>query len=104
MASCLALSMATRSSTLWIVALTGPNLAADSTNHILFNTNNTVQNLDSNKLSVAIVKTSGLFSGAVTPSGATRSIPFKGALLQKQNYGTGFYLSTNKSGRVYLGN
>ena len=36
-------------------------------------------------------------------AGETRSIPFKGAVLTKQNYGAGFYLSTNLSGRVYFG-
>jgi cyclophilin family peptidyl-prolyl cis-trans isomerase len=86
-----------------VVALSGPNLAAPSTNHVFLNTNNTVLNLDTNKLTFAIVKPSGLFSGTVRPVGETRIIPFKGALLKKQDYGTGFYLSTNLSGRVYFG-
>jgi len=86
-----------------LVSLNGPRLAAPLTNHVFLATNNTVQNLDTNKLTFTIVKPSGLFSGKVTPVGETRSISFNGVLLPKLNLGTGYYLSTNQSGRVYFG-
>ena len=86
-----------------VVALNGPSLPAASTNRVFFATNNTVRNLDTNKLAFIVVKPSGLFSGKLTPVGETRSISLKGTLLPKQNLGTGYYLSTNQSGRVYFG-
>lgn len=86
-----------------IVSLTGPHLLGGATNDVFLATNNTVVNLDTNKLTITLVKPTGLFSGAMTPAGQTRSIAFKGAVLPKQKYGVGFYLSTNLSGRVYFG-
>lgn len=63
---------------------------------------NKVTNLGTNKLTLSINKSSGLFSGSVTPPGARASIPFKGATDKNRNQGWGFFLGTNQSGRVRL--
>jgi hypothetical protein len=39
----------------------------------------------------------------VTAPGTTRSVPFKGVLLQNQTNGSGYFLGTNQSGRVFFG-
>ncbi len=85
------------------VEFSAGNLAADFENEVILDENNKVSNLGTNKLTLSISKSSGLFSGTVTPPGAARSISFKGALHQKQNYGGGFFLGTDQSGRVKFG-
>ena len=80
------------------------NLAADFTNDVSLGADNKVLNLSSNQLTLTIQKPSGLFTGSVTPPGAISAVPFKGAVLQKQNRGSGFILGTNQIGRVqFLG-
>ena len=56
-------------------------------------------------LTMAITPSSGLFSGSVTLTndGYRVTRQFKGAILRRQNHGTGFFLGTNQSGRVYFG-
>lgn len=86
-----------------LVSFSGGNLAAPFTNNVTLTppvkiTNNT----PNNRLTMTIVASSGLFSGSVTPQGTLRAIPFKGALLQKQTNGSGFFLGTDQSGRVTL--
>lgn len=82
------------------VEFSAGNLAEPFENNVLLGENNKVSNLGINKLSLSITVSSGLFSGSVTPPGASRSVSFKGALHQKQNYGSGFFLGTDQSGRV----
>jgi hypothetical protein len=65
--------------------------------------NNKVTVLGSTKLTLSIAIASGLFNGSVTPPGATRSLPFRGVLHQKQNYGSGFFLGTDQSGWARFG-
>ena len=86
-----------------VVILAGGHLSPPSTNDVFLRTNNTVLNLDTNKLTLTIVKSSGQFSGTVTPVNNAKSIPFKGALLKRQDIGTGFFVSTNVTGQVYFG-
>jgi hypothetical protein len=59
-----------------------------------------VTNLATNKLTLSISKATGLFRGSVKAPGATRSTPFKGVLFQKADFGAGFFLGTDQSGRV----
>jgi len=88
-----------------VVALTGPNLFTPLANEVVLNVNNTVVNRPpaTNKFTFSIVKSSGLFSGTVKPTNETRTISFKGALFPKQDFGAGYYLSTNLSGQVHFG-
>ena len=84
------------------VAFTAGNLAAAFTNAVSYSDDNKVLNLAGNKLTLTISLPTGLFNGSVTAPGATRSTPFKGALFQKMDFGAGFFLGTNQSGRVLL--
>jgi len=76
--------------------------SSDFTNQIVFGTNKVV-NLSSNKLTLTITTSSGLFSGSATDPVTLRSILFNGAILEKQNFGSGTFLGTNQSGRVFIG-
>ncbi len=76
------------------------NLIQPITNNVLLTTNNKITNLSSNKLSMTITLTSGLFTGSVTDTNTGKSVTFNGALLQKLNAGYGFFLGTNQSGSV----
>ena len=57
----------------------------------------------SNKLSLSLTVSNGAFAGSVTQPGLTRSNLFKGVLLQDENSGYGYFLETNRSGRVRFG-
>ena len=85
------------------LSFTNGNLLADFLNNVVL-TNNRVLNLGSdvtlNRLSLRISGNSGLFSGTVQPPGSVRNAPFSGVVLQKQNYGAGFFLGTNQSGSL----
>jgi len=85
-----------------IVGFTNGNLTTDFTNLVMLDAKGKVLNQGANKLSLSISKSSGTFSGSVTPPDGGKTISFKGALLQKQNSGSGFFLGTNASGRVSL--
>jgi hypothetical protein len=84
------------------VQFSAGNLAAAFENEITL-TNNTVVNRSTNSLTFSINRSSGLFTGTVKPPGATAGIPFRGAIDQGLNQGWGFFLGTNQSGRVRLG-
>ena len=78
------------------------NLADDFDNDVSL-INNKVTNLGTNKLTLSINPSSGLFTGSVTTPDGSKTFPFKGAAYQKQNQGWGFFLGTNQSGRVRFG-
>ena len=56
-----------------------------------------------NKLTLKAVSATGLFTGSVVPPEGTKPVPFKGALLQRQGYGAGFFLNAGQSGQLRLG-
>jgi hypothetical protein len=56
---------------------------------------------DGSKLSLTFNRSTGLFSGRVTPTNAT-PIAFNGVALQGSNFASGFFLEAGKSGRVSL--
>jgi hypothetical protein len=87
-----------------IVTFTGGNLSADLANSITLGLGSKVTNnaSNTNKLILNFTLPTGLFSGSVTPANTTRVIPFKGAVLQKANNASGYFLGTNLSGRVLL--
>jgi cyclophilin family peptidyl-prolyl cis-trans isomerase len=86
-----------------ILGFTNGNLAADFANNVLLDPKGKVTSTNANKLSATLTSGNGLMTGSVTPPGATKAIPFKGVVLQKQTNAAGFFLGTNESGRVYLG-
>jgi cyclophilin family peptidyl-prolyl cis-trans isomerase len=87
-----------------VAGFTNGGLVADFANDVTLDAAGKVTNLDTNKLSLNLNKSSGLITGAVTPPTGGRSLPIKGAVLQRQNRGSGYFLGTNNtSGRVSLG-
>ena len=62
-----------------------------------------VVNDSTNKLTLSIAGSSGLFRGTVVNPATGKVIPLKGILLQKQNLGCGFFSFTNQTGTVYFG-
>jgi hypothetical protein len=81
------------------VILDGGGLPESETNAVTYSGNKFT---GANKSSVTISAGTGLFRGNVS-AGAPKPVPVSGALLQKQNVGYGYFISTNESGRVYLG-
>lgn len=89
-----------------IVTFTDGNLGQSIINVVTLQANNKVinnTNASPNKLVLTIVPSTGLFNGTVLVPGTNKIISFKGALHQKQNFGAGFFLGTNQSGRVFFG-
>ena len=85
-----------------VVGFTNGNLVADFANDVTLDAAGKVTNLDTNKLSLSLSKSTGLMTGSATPPTGGKSISFKGAILQKQNRAAGYFLGTNSSGRVSL--
>jgi cyclophilin family peptidyl-prolyl cis-trans isomerase len=85
-----------------VVAFTNGNLSADFTNTIAIDAKGKVINESTNKLTLSASKSSGTFSGSATPPAGGKAVSFKGAVLQKQTNGFGFFLGTNASGRVSI--
>jgi hypothetical protein len=84
------------------VTFSGGTLVSDLTQTLQLSTNNVVSfvGANSNSLVLRLTTTNGLMDGTfVDPDGAKT---FKGALLQNQNYGAGYFLGPNASGSVLL--
>ena len=86
-----------------VLALTDGNLPGPQTNVIALRPNNTLTNQSTNKLTFVLTNSTGLFSGTVAPTNQAKAITYKGVILQKQGFGAGFHLDTNRSGRIYIG-
>lgn len=85
------------------VAFSAGNLTAPFSNDISWGPKNKITNLSENKLSLKVNPASGLFTGAVTDPNTGKALKFSGALLQKQNLGSGFMLGTDLSSLVVIG-
>ncbi len=85
------------------VAFSAGNLDTPFSNDILWGAKNKITNLGDNKLSLTVNTSSGLFTGTVTDPNTGKPSKFAGALLQKQNTGSGFMLGTNLSSLVLIG-
>jgi uncharacterized repeat protein (TIGR03803 family) len=86
-----------------VVTLDGGNLTQTITNRITLDANNRVANQSANKLSLSFSLSDGSFKGAVVDPVSSRSIPFKGVVLENQGYAAGYFLGTNnQSGQVLL--
>jgi len=86
-----------------VVTFEGGSLLMPFTNKILLQADNTASSQSSNRLTLAITKQTGLWRGTVSDPATTELIRFQGAVQQAQSSGNGFFLTTNKSGRVRLG-
>jgi hypothetical protein len=84
------------------VGFTNGNSAGNFANNVTLGADNKVINNGTNKLTLTITKSSGLMSGTVMPLNNPRTLPFKGAVLQKQNRGAGFLAGSNRTTQVRL--
>jgi len=84
------------------VVLTGGNLSVSVTNSIEIQTNGVIANLSSNRLTLNFSSTKGTFSGSVLDTNSSRTILFKGVVLQNLNQANGYFLGTNQSGQVLI--
>jgi len=87
-----------------VLVLSGGDLSQVWTNDFVLEANNRVSNASSNRVSVTISLTSGLFQGTFFDPGVNRTVGFSGALLQKSTSGAGFFLGPNQAGRVRIEN
>jgi hypothetical protein len=84
-----------------VVIFEGGNLVVPLTNAVMLTPTNKVIDLSlTNRLSLSLTVSNGTFAGSVREPGLTRSNSFKGVLLQNENSGYGYFLETNRSGRV----
>jgi hypothetical protein len=84
-----------------VVTFDGGNLAEPLMNAVLLTPTNTVIDLTlTNKLSLSLTMSNGTFMGSVLEPGRSKSNIFKGVLLQDENSGYGYFLETNRSGRM----
>jgi len=83
-----------------VVLLSGGNLSQSYTNNVILGPSSKVTNASPHNLKVSFALSSGLFSGSIVTTNESKAVSFKGAVLQKANYGAGFFLGTNLSGRV----
>jgi len=84
------------------IAFAGGNLTATFENAVALSALGVVTNLGANKMSASIQKSTGLLTGSVNGPGAPRSTAFRGAIHQKGNFASGFFLGTNQTGRAHL--
>jgi hypothetical protein len=84
-----------------VVIFEGGNLTAALTNAVMLTATNKVIDLSlTNKLSLSLTVSNGTLAGSVREPHMTRSNSFKGVLLQNENSGYGYFLETNRSGRL----
>lgn len=84
-----------------VVVLQQGTLAQSLTNGFALSTNNRVTG--TNKLTLTLSTSSGLFSGKVTNPTNGQRLTIQGALLQKQNAGFGYFPASGQTGPLYLG-
>jgi hypothetical protein len=84
-----------------LLILNGGNLP-DSSNPVTFGPNGKLVNNGPNKLNLIFNRSSGEFQGAFKEAGSTQIFPLEGAVLQRQNIGSGHSIGTNQSGWILL--
>jgi hypothetical protein len=88
-----------------LVTLWGGNLSQPKTNQVTLNPDSKVTCLGPDDLDLVFNLSSGLFTGRCAPMGGGAGLTFKGAVLQKVNTASGYFLGTNQSGQVtFTGN
>lgn len=78
------------------------NLAAAFTNQITLGAANKITNSSPNALTITLTTKSGLFKGSVVSPDGGKPITINGVVLQKQDFGGGFFLGPSQSGSVFL--
>jgi hypothetical protein len=85
-----------------VVALEGGNLNSPVTNLFVLRPNNTIIDNGVNHLLLSFVPSTGLFHGRIRQPGALTPVQFQGAVLQRAVFGSGYFMTTNSSGRVII--
>ncbi|PYJ06493.1 MAG: hypothetical protein DME25_06560, partial [Verrucomicrobia bacterium] len=85
------------------VLFSGGNLSQRWTNAVVLGPRSTITNASPNSLAMTFRLSSGLFRGRFLAPDESEAVLFKGVAFQKANYGSGYFLGTNQSGRVSLG-
>lgn len=83
-----------------VIVLTGGNLIAPITNAV---TISGTKASGANKVTLKLSAGQGTFKGTVPNPPNKAAISFSGVLLQNQNFGSGYFLGTIQSGRIYFG-
>ncbi|HTD66627.1 MAG TPA: hypothetical protein VK846_08880, partial [Candidatus Limnocylindria bacterium] len=84
-----------------LVILNGGNLP-DSSNPETFGPKSKLVNNGPNTLKLIFTPASGLFRGTFKEAGTTQTIPLRGAVLQKQNVGSGYGIGEDQSGWIFF--
>jgi hypothetical protein len=84
------------------VWLANGNLSDSFTNQIALDSASKVTSTNAT-LKMTVTTSTGLFKGSVVNPDTGKAIPFTGVVLQKQNFGGGFFVGTNQTGRVFFG-
>jgi hypothetical protein len=85
-----------------LFTLTGGNLTEPLSNNFALAPGGKITADGPNKLSLKFVPATGLFNGTVTPANTTTVIKFSGAVQQASTNGSGYFLGTDKTGRVSI--
>jgi sugar lactone lactonase YvrE len=87
-----------------MLTLGGGNLGAVLSNAVTVATNNTVTILSGtvSNLTLKLAPTTGTFSGSFRQPVTHKVVDFKGAVLQLQDFGAGFFTGTNETGYVTI--
>jgi hypothetical protein len=84
------------------VWLANGNLSSSFTNQITLDSASKVTSTNST-LKLTITTASGLFKGSILNPDTGKTTTINGVVLQKQNFGGGFFIGTSQTGRVFLG-
>ena len=86
-----------------IVVFRGGSLGSPLTHSVTLGAGRVIANTSSNSVTLTTAAKTGLFKGIVRQPTAPKIISFRGAVLQKQNAGFGYFLDARRSGEVFLG-
>ena len=85
-----------------VLTLSGGNLTSPIVSDVELTADNKFLIHSTNKLTLTIVPASGLMSGSFTDPASGKAVAFKGAVVETERSGAGYFLGTNASGRVRL--
>ncbi len=87
-----------------VLIVEGGNFQTPLTNMIFMSISNKITDGSlSNKLSLSLTISNGIFKGSITPKGTARALTIQGAIYQDLGAGYGYCLGTNQASRVYFG-
>jgi hypothetical protein len=85
-----------------MLVLSGGGLPSAVSQRLTLGVNNRVTPAAGAKLALTITPATGFFKGTAADPHTGKSVPFQGALFQKDRIGVGYFLGTDASGEVYL--